>query len=111
MVAGLRFTTPSPHPTPSGSDAFDLAPGDALGYAYDMVLNGNEIGGGSIRIHRTDMQQRVFDVLGLSRDEAREQVRLPARGACATARRRMAASPSGSTGSLRCSPEPRRSAR
>jgi aspartyl-tRNA synthetase len=35
-----------------------------------MVLNGSEIGGGSIRIHRTDLQQRVFDVLGLSRDEA-----------------------------------------
>jgi aspartyl-tRNA synthetase len=41
-----------------------------LGYAYDMVLNGSEIGGGSIRIHRTDLQQRVFDVLGLERAEA-----------------------------------------
>ena len=61
-----------PFTAPNGEwqDAFDLAPGDALGYAYDMVLNGNEIGGGSIRIHRTDVQQRVFDVLGLSREEA-----------------------------------------
>ncbi len=61
-----------PFTAPNGEwqDAFDLAPGDALGYAYDMVLNGNEIGGGSIRIHRTDVQQRAFDVLGLSREDA-----------------------------------------
>ncbi len=60
-------------PNAEWQDAFDLAPGDALGYAYDMVLNGNEIGGGSVRIHRTDMQQRVFDVLGLARDEAQSK--------------------------------------
>ena len=61
-----------PFTAPNGEwqDAFDLEPGDALGYAYDMVLNGSEIGGGSIRIHRTDVQQRVFDVIGLSREEA-----------------------------------------
>jgi aspartyl-tRNA synthetase len=61
---------PFTSPNADWSEAFDKAPGDALGYAYDMVLNGSEIGGGSIRIHRTDLQQRVFDVLGLSRDEA-----------------------------------------
>ncbi|MGI8577557.1 MAG: aspartate--tRNA ligase [Nocardioidaceae bacterium] len=52
---------------------FDEAPGEALSKAYDIVLNGSEIGGGSIRIHRSTMQQRVFDVIGLSREEARSQ--------------------------------------
>ena len=49
---------------------FEDDPGEALAYAYDIVCNGNEIGGGSIRIHRAEMQQRVFDVLGISPDEA-----------------------------------------
>jgi aspartyl-tRNA synthetase len=61
---------PFTSPNADWVEGFEKAPGDALGYAYDMVLNGSEVGGGSIRIHRTDMQQRVFDVLGLSRDEA-----------------------------------------
>ena len=46
------------------------SPGEALAYAYDIVLNGSEIGGGSIRIHRGEMQQRVFDVIGLTKEEA-----------------------------------------
>lgn len=54
-------------------DSFDTDPGPALAYAYDMVLNGNEIGGGSIRIHRRDVQERVFKVMGLSEAEAREK--------------------------------------
>ena len=44
-----------------------------MAYAYDIVLNGNEIGGGSIRIHQREIQQRVFDVIGLTRDEAQSK--------------------------------------
>jgi aspartyl-tRNA synthetase len=54
-------------------DTFDTDPGSALAYAYDMVCNGNEIGGGSIRIHRRDVQERVFQVMGLSPQEAQEK--------------------------------------
>ncbi|MFC6084805.1 aspartate--tRNA ligase [Sphaerisporangium aureirubrum] len=57
-------------PKPEWSDTFQDEPGEALAYAYDMVCNGMEIGGGSIRIHRAEMQQRVFEVLGISKEEA-----------------------------------------
>jgi len=60
-------------PLPEWADKFDAQPGEALANAYDIVCNGTEIGGGSIRIHRPDMQQRVFDVIGLSRQEATSQ--------------------------------------
>ncbi|HEX5560864.1 MAG TPA: aspartate--tRNA ligase [Nocardioidaceae bacterium] len=54
-------------------DTFDTDPGSALAYAYDIVCNGNEIGGGSIRIHREDVQKRVFAVMGLGDAEAEEK--------------------------------------
>jgi aspartyl-tRNA synthetase len=57
-------------PKPEYLDTFDTDPGSALAYAYDIVCNGNEIGGGSIRIHRRDVQERVFAVMGLSPEEA-----------------------------------------
>jgi aspartyl-tRNA synthetase len=60
-------------PKPDSLDTFDTDPGSALAYAYDIVCNGNEIGGGSIRIHRRDVQERVFKVMGLSADEAQEK--------------------------------------
>ena len=60
-------------PRPEWLDRFDDDPEHALSYAYDLVCNGNEIGGGSIRIHRAGVQQRVFDVMGLSADEAHEK--------------------------------------
>jgi aspartyl-tRNA synthetase len=60
-------------PRPEWLERFDDDPEHALSYAYDLVCNGNEIGGGSIRIHRADVQQRVFDVMGLSADEAHEK--------------------------------------
>ena len=60
-------------PKPESLDTFDTDPGSALAYAYDIVCNGNEIGGGSIRIHRADMQQRVFAMMGLTEGEAQEK--------------------------------------
>ena len=60
-------------PRPECLDTFDADPGSALAYAYDIVCNGNEIGGGSIRIHRRDVQERVFRVMGIGEEEAREK--------------------------------------
>jgi aspartyl-tRNA synthetase len=60
-------------PTPEWIDRFEEDPGNALAYAYDIVCNGNELGGGSIRIHRADVQERVFAVMGLSAEEANEK--------------------------------------
>jgi aspartyl-tRNA synthetase len=60
-------------PLPEWAGKFADQPGEALADAYDIVCNGYEIGGGSIRIHRSSMQQAVFDVIGLSPEEARSQ--------------------------------------
>ncbi|MGV9711151.1 aspartate--tRNA ligase [Gordonia sp. NPDC003424] len=60
-------------PKPDSLEALESDPGAALAYAYDIVCNGNEIGGGSIRIHRRDVQERVFEIMGIGHDEAQEK--------------------------------------
>jgi aspartyl-tRNA synthetase len=60
-------------PAPESESTFDTDPGAALSNAYDIVCNGNEIGGGSIRIHRSDVQERVFAMMGIGHDEARDK--------------------------------------
>jgi aspartyl-tRNA synthetase len=59
--------------SPQDLATFDQDPGNALAWAYDIVCNGNEIGGGSIRIHRDDIQKRVFSVMGITEAEAEEK--------------------------------------
>lgn len=60
-------------PKPESLATLDTDPGAALAYAYDIVCNGNEIGGGSIRIHQRDVQERVFEIMGIGHDEAQEK--------------------------------------
>lgn len=64
-----------PFTAPRESDVEMLSsdPGKCLSRAYDMVLNGTELGGGSIRIHKTKLQQQVFEVLGIQAEEAEEK--------------------------------------
>jgi aspartyl-tRNA synthetase len=62
---------PFTRPTPEWEEGFDRDPGSALAVAYDLVANGNEIGGGSVRIHEPELQARVFDVLELTAEEQR----------------------------------------
>ena len=64
---------PFTSPTSEWIERFEDSPGEALAWAYDLVCNGNEIGGGSIRIHRSDVQERVFAMLGLSEEEQKEK--------------------------------------
>jgi aspartyl-tRNA synthetase len=59
--------------SPQDLETFDQDPASALAWAYDIVCNGNEIGGGSIRIHRDDIQKRVFAVMGITEAEAEEK--------------------------------------
>lgn len=59
--------------SPQNLETFDSAPGEALAWAYDIVCNGSELGGGSIRIHREDVQKRVFALMGIGDEEAQEK--------------------------------------
>lgn len=74
LEGGALTALHHPFTAPSCSvEALKSAPEEALSRAYDMVLNGTELGGGSIRIHRQDMQQVVFQILGISEAEQREK--------------------------------------
>jgi aspartyl-tRNA synthetase len=64
---------PFTSPNPADLDKLETAPASVRARAYDLVLNGVELGGGSIRIHRTDVQARMFKVLGISEEEAQEK--------------------------------------
>ena len=70
QVGWAAMHHPFTSPAPEWVDRFTDEPAAALAQAYDIVVNGVELGGGSIRIHRADVQQRVFDRIGLSKDEA-----------------------------------------
>jgi len=75
-AANKRWTAlhhPFTAPSVDDADALRADPGNALSRAYDIVLNGSEIGGGSIRIHDQSMQSAVFDLLDISKDEAEEK--------------------------------------
>ena len=62
---------PFTRPTPEWEERFDQDPGNARAHAYDLIGNGNELGGGSFRIHEPDIQARVFDLLGISGEQQR----------------------------------------
>ena len=75
-VAGGKYTAVHhafTSPKPESMDTFDTDPASALSYGYDFICNRNEVGGGSIRIHRRDVQERVFSVMGLEPEEAQHQ--------------------------------------
>ena len=88
-------------PKPEFADSIDTDPGSVLADAYDVVCNGNEIGGGSIRIHRRDVQEKVFGVMGLTRPTPRRSSDSCWRRSCLV-RRRTAESRSAGTGRRRC---------
>jgi aspartyl-tRNA synthetase len=60
-------------PKPEFMDTFDEDPANALSYAYDIVCNGNELGGGSIRIHQRDVQERALAVMGIDQEQAQSK--------------------------------------
>jgi len=64
---------PFTRPTPEWEERFDADPANARAYAYDLIGNGNELGGGSFRMHEADLQARVFSVLQLSETEQRSR--------------------------------------
>ena len=81
---------PFTRPAPDWVDRFDEDPAHAIAHAYDLIGNGNELGGGSFRIHEADLQARAFALLNLTPEQQRDEVRLPARRArdgCAATRR------------------------
>jgi len=67
------FTAPAATDLADWQKQLDQNPGSCLSRAYDMVLNGTELGGGSVRIHNTEMQQKALEVLGIDQEEAREK--------------------------------------
>lgn len=67
------FTAPSASSLEQWQQQLDSDPGECLSRAYDMVLNGTEVGGGSIRIHSSEMQQKALDVLGIEEQEAQDK--------------------------------------
>jgi len=64
---------PFTQPRPEHLDKLETAPGEVLSRAYDVICNGSELGGGSMRIHRSDVQARVFKTLGIGKEEAEEK--------------------------------------
>ncbi|WP_412060589.1 aspartate--tRNA ligase [Rubrivirga sp. IMCC45206] len=73
--SGRYHAVHHPFTAPAGEDIAKLAtdPGAVRSQAYDLVLNGSEVGGGSIRIHRSDVQSKMFELLGISDDEAQRR--------------------------------------
>ena len=102
---------PLHHPFTAPQGEFDPErPGEALAAAYDIVWNGQEMGGGSIRIADRELQERVFETIGIGPDEARGSVRLPARGAPLRGAARTEGSRTASTASSSVWSEPTRCA-
>ncbi len=60
-------------PREEDMDKLDTAPGEVLAKAYDIVLNGCEVGGGSVRIHQDDVQEKIFEVLGFTKEQANDR--------------------------------------
>ncbi len=69
--SSLHHPFTAPHPEDIGKMEED--PGQVRSLAYDIVLNGNELGGGSIRIHQTELQAKIFSLLGITEEKARER--------------------------------------
>ena len=102
---------PFTQPHPDDVHLLETDPLKVRSQAYDLVLNGWELGSGSIRIHQPELQARIFRLLGISDEEAQKQLRLLPQPVPATAPRRTAASRSASTAWWPSSPARRTSAR
>ena len=73
-VAGKPSTTPLPVPMPGEESKLASTPGDCISAGYDLVCNGSEIAGGSVRIHDQAIQAKVFELLGLDGDTAKRSL-------------------------------------